>query len=323
MVGNRDGAGIFTGPSVKCLDYASLDRSMAQRSRLRPADWLIAFYNVVMVVLWLVFLGRAWYAPWLALAHVAGLLLPWLWIRAPMPGGRAMRFLRELNPLLFLAVYWTELDLVRPALALTGIDEPIAALDRLMFGVSLHEVWLPTMGALWMSEVMHFFYYAYYLAVYIPPVALVIMARYPAARDMTFRLTLTYVSCYFVYIAFPVDGPHFLMEPATGVHTEGFFYGLVGAAQALGDSRGCSFPSSHVAAAVMAAMLAWRWLPRWVAVIVWIEAFGVLTSTTYTQHHYAIDSVAGLLWAVLVWVVATPLGRALGEPSEPKPRESG
>jgi membrane-associated phospholipid phosphatase len=285
---------------------------MAPRNPLYPADRIIAFYNVVMAVLWLVFVTRAWYAPMLVLAHIVGLLLPWLWARVPMLGGRVMRFLRELYPLLLLAVFWTELDLVRPALGLTGIDEPIAALDRLMFGMALHEVWLPTMGALWMSEVMHLFYYAYYLAAFVPPIALALMARYPAVRDMTFRLTLTYVSCYFVYIAFPVDGPHFLMERTAGVHTQGFFYGLVEAAQTLGDSRGCSFPSSHVAVAVMAAMLGWRWLPRWLAVILWIEAVGVLTSTTYTQHHYAIDSVAGVAWALLVWLAADPLYRLLG-----------
>ncbi len=168
-----------------------------------------------------------------------------------------------------------------------------------------------------MSEVMHLLYYAYYPAIYLPPLALAIMARYAAIRDMTFRLTVTYLGCYVVYIAFPVDGPHFLMEPTPGAHTEGFFYGLVEMAQQIGDSRGCSFPSSHVAGATTIAILAWRWLPRWAAVILTVEAIGVLTSTTYTQHHYAIDSVAGLAWALLVnFALATPLRRILGDRGE-------
>ncbi len=208
---------------------------------------------------------------------------------------------------------------MRPALGLVGIDEPIAALDRLMFGVHLHEVWLPAMDAMWFSELMHLAYYGYYLAAYLPPIVLAIMARHDAVRDMVFRLVVVYIGCYLVFIAFPVDGPHFLQEPAAGMHTEGFFYGLVEGAQKLGDSRGCSFPSSHVAAAVMAAMLAWRWLPRWVAVILWVEAIGVLLSTTYTQHHYAIDSVAGLLWAVAAWYVAPPLHRLLSGRDPPAP----
>jgi hypothetical protein len=62
----------------------------------------------------------------------------------------------------------------------------------------------------------------------------------------------------------------------------------------------------------MGAMLAWRWLPRWVAVILWVEAIGVLLSTFYTQHHYAVDSWAGFAWAVGAWVLAGPVGRWLG-----------
>lgn len=283
---------------------------MGPNSRPLPAEKLLAVYNVGMILLWAVFLTRVWYAPWLALAHAAALPLPWLFARVPATAGRPMRFLRELNPLLFLAVFWIELDLVRPVLGLTGIDGPVAALDRLMAGgVHLHQVWLPAMGALWFSEPMHFMYWAYYFAVYGPPLVLAVMGRYDAVRDMVFRLVLVYVGCYLVFIAFPVDGPHFLEEPFQGPHTAGFFYGLVQGAQGVGDSRGCSFPSSHVAAAVMGAMLGWRWLPRWLAVILWIEAIGVLLSTFYTQHHYAVDSVVGFAWAVAAWYLAGPLER--------------
>ncbi len=292
---------------------------MGQSNRPLPAEKVLTFYNALMALLWLVLIARVWYAPWLALAHVLALPLPWLFARMPDTAGRGMRILRELNPLLFLGVFWIELDLVRPALGLVGIDEPIAALDRLVFGVHLHEVWLPAMDAMWFSELMHLAYYGYYLAAYLPPIVLAIIARHDAVQDMVFRLVVAYIGCYLVFIAFPVDGPHFLQEPAAGVHTEGFFYGLVEGAQKLGDSRGCSFPSSHVAAAVMAAMLAWRWLPRWVAVILWVEAIGVLLSTTYTQHHYAIDSVAGLIWAVVAWYLVPPLHRLLSGRDPPVP----
>jgi membrane-associated phospholipid phosphatase len=292
-------------------------------NRPLPAERLLTFYNILMVVLWAAMLGRAWYALWLGLAHVAALPLPWLFSRLPHNAGRGMRFLRELSPLLLVGVFWIELDLVRPALDLVGIDKPVAALDRLVFGVHLHEVWLPAMDAVWFSELMHLAYWAYYPAAYLPPIILAVMARNPATRDMVFRLTLVYLSCYLVYIAFPVDGPHFLEEPTVGIHQEGFFYGLVESAQRMGDSLGCSFPSSHVAIAVTAALLAWRWLPRWIAVLLWIEAVGVLLSTTYTQHHYAIDSLVGLLWAFGFWWLATPVHRRLGGEPPPAPTASG
>lgn len=286
---------------------------MKLSDRLHPADWVVLAYNAILMMMWLVVLPRAWYAPWLALVHVAGISLVWLFIRLPESAGTGMRLCRELYPLIFVAAFWTELDLVRPALDLIGIDRQIGALDRFIFGGHLHEVWLPKMGAVWMSEVMHFFYYAYYPSIYIPAIAVAIMGRYAAIQDVTFRLTATYLACFVVYIAFPVDGPHVLMEHTQGAHTDGFFYGLVEMAQKIGDSRGCSFPSSHVAGATTIAILAWRWLPRWAGVILTVEAIGVLLSTAYTQHHYFVDSVAGMAWALIFnFMLAVPLFRALG-----------
>jgi len=296
-------------------------------SHERPlaAERLLTGYNGVMVLIWAACIARAPYAPWLLLAHAAAIGLPWLFARAMPTAGRPMRFLREMNPLLFLAVFWLELDLVRPVLDLPGIDGPVAALDRLMAGgAHLHQVWLPAMHGRVFSEVMYFLYWAYYFAVYAPPIVLALLARHEPVRDMVFRLVLVYVGCYLVFMAFPVDGPHFLEAPYQGPHTAGFFYGLVESAQGFGDSRGCSFPSSHVAAAAMGAMLAWRWLPRWMAVVLWIEAIGVLLSTFYTQHHYAIDSVTGFAWAVGAWYLAGPVRRWTAQPpSHPGQRAEG
>jgi hypothetical protein len=58
-----------------------------------------------------------------------------------------------------------------------------------------------------------------------------------------------------------------------------------------------------------------------VAVVLTVEAIGVLMSTAYTQHHYFVDSVAGLAWGLLLNLgLAGPLwrlaggGRAMGAP---------
>ena len=295
---------------------------MPKTARTLPADWAAFVYNLVMVGLWLAVVRRAPHAPWLAAAHGAGLALPWLFARLEARPRSGWYLLRELYPLLLVAAFWIELDLVRPALDLVGIDAQVSALDQFLFGLHLHEVWLPRMSAVWISEVMHLFYYLYYPSIYVPVIALAIMGRETAIRDMTFRLLVTYLACYVVYIAFPVDGPHVLMQHTQGPHTQGFFYRLVEAAQRVGESRGCSFPSSHVAGATTIAYLAWRWLPRWVAVVLTVEAIGVLLSTAYTQHHYFVDSVAGLAWGLILnLALAGPLwrlaggGRATGVPA--------
>jgi membrane-associated phospholipid phosphatase len=275
------------------------------KHRLLPVDWVVAAYNLIFAIIWLTQVGRVWFASLLAAAHLAGLVLLWLLTRAPENLSGPVSTIREIYPLLFLAVFWPELDILRPVLALQSGDAPIAALDLFVFRVALHAIWLPNMSAVWFSELMYLSYECYYLLVFLPPIVLLFQKRHSALRDTTFRLVLVYSICFVTYAVFPVDGPHFLQEPYQGPHTSGFFYGINQMLQASGDSLGCSFPSSHVAAAVSAAYVGWMYFPRWVAVLMSLEALGVTLSTTYTQNHYAIDSLAGLVLALVVqlWLV--------------------
>jgi membrane-associated phospholipid phosphatase len=287
------------------------------KQRLMLVDWVVAAYNLVFGIIWLSQVNKVWFALLLAAAHFTGLLLPWLLSRAPTTLAEPMRTLREIYPLLFLAVYWPELDMLRPVLALQSGDGPVAALDLFVFRVPLHAVWMPNMSAVWFSELMYLSYELYYALVFLPPVVLLLQRRHAALRDATFRLVLVYLVCFMTYAAFPVDGPHFLQEPFDGPHTSGFFYGINQVLQASGDSLGCSFPSSHVAAAVSAAYIGWRYFPRWVAVLMSLEALGITLSTTYTQNHYAIDSLAGLVLALLVQLWLVPiLYKRFGPPTD-------
>ena len=287
------------------------------KRRLLLVDWVVAGYNLVFGLLWLSQAAKVSFALVLAVAHLVGLVLPWLLARAPAELSQPMKTLRVIYPLLFLAVFWPELDLLRPVLALQSSDAPVAALDLLIFRVPIHDIWMPNMAVVWFSELMYFSYEAYYLLVFAPPLVLLVQRRHEALTDTTFRLVLVYLICFVVYAAFPVDGPHFLHEPFQGPHTSGFFYGINQTLQAAGDSLGCSFPSSHVAAAVSAAYVGWLYFPRWAAVIMAIEALGVTLATVYTQNHYAIDSLAGLVLALLVQLWLVPkLYAKFGSPTE-------
>lgn len=281
---------------------------MAVNEGRLPVDRLLAAYNAILAVVWLGLLPRASYAAPIFAAHAAAVALPWLLARAPRPRTRSGRTLRDLYPLLWLGAFWTELDFLRELRHATAHDGPIAALDLAIFGTHWHAVWMPRMPQVWLSEVMHFVYYGYYALIVLPPLVVAIAGRTAALRDMTFRLMVTYLGCYLIYITFPVDGPHFLWPQHEGPHTAGLFYQWVRAAQDAGDSTGTAFPSSHVAGAVTIAVLGWRWFSRPVAILLTAEAAGVAVATVYTQNHYAIDSAAGVLWGLgLQWAIVPAL----------------
>jgi membrane-associated phospholipid phosphatase len=292
---------------------------MDLRTKLQPADRVVAGYNLVLCVVWSWQLDQAQYAGAIAVAHAAGVSLPWLLTMTPDRVSRPMQAIRDLYPLILLLAFWSELDLLRDVLALDSYDQAIITLDRWTFGVHPHELWLPRAPVLWLSEPLHFAYLAYYPLIFAPPLIIAVQGRRHVLSDMTFRLLVTYLGCYLIYMMFPSDGPYIERELVAGPHIKGLFYQFSQVTHALGDSRGCSFPSSHVAGAVTIAFMAWRWFPRWVAVLLTVEAAGVFFATTYTQSHYAIDSIAGLAWALALQTVVVPVLFTLLSPQERRP----
>ena len=270
-------------------------------------DWLTAGYNAILAVVWATLLARAPFAGWLFAAHAAAAAMPWLLARGDSSLTRPVRVLREAYPLLWLLPLWTELDFLRGLLHTTANDAPIAGLESAIFGFDVSAVWMPSMPEVWFSEVMHLLYFAYYPAIILPLLFVAFSGRVPALRDMGFGLMLTYLTCYLIYIVFPVDGPHFLLQNYQGPLTDGFFYGLVRGLQGAGDSMGCAFPSSHVAGTTTMAFLAWRWFRPPIAWLLTAAAIGVAFASVYTQNHYAVDSIAGVVWALGLQVFVAPV----------------
>jgi membrane-associated phospholipid phosphatase len=78
-----------------------------------------------------------------------------------------------------------------------------------------------------------------------------------------------------------------------------FFFGLVHQVSARGGARGGAFPSAHASGALVVFLVAWRRQRRLACLLSPIIA-GVVMATVYGRFHYALDTVAGLLLAVVV-----------------------
>jgi membrane-associated phospholipid phosphatase len=279
-------------------------------SGARPVDWLLGGYNAIAAVIWLAALGRSPAAPWIVAAHALGAFLPWGAAMAGRGTSRLLQAAREAYPLLLLYPFYAEVGLFHAAMGNTGHDATVLAWDRGLFSVSWHRAWAIAMPAAWLREAMYASYFSYYLLIALPPIAAALGRRWDAFRAISFRMMLTYVACYAIYFAYPAFGPmHVDPESATGVAraaSGGFFPSLVRAAAQSGDSPGTAFPSSHVAGALTAAWLGFRWHPRWVAWAQLLLAAGVACSTVYTGNHYAIDALTGVLLAVVLQALVAP-----------------
>lgn len=273
---------------------------------LRAVDRLLAVYNLVLVAVWAIAWGTTPYAPWLLAAHAAAATLPWLIAAGDGRLSRPGWVLREVYPFLLLAVFWSELGLLRGLLHGAPYDPAVEAMDLAVFGVHLHAIWMPRMPEVWLSETLHGSYFGYYFLIAAPALWLLLRGRRDAYHDLTFRLLLGYLICYVIYLAFPVDGPIFQATPFHGSLTNGVFYRLAHDVVEYGHAQGATFPSSHVVGAVTIAWVGWRYFPWPVGLLLTLEAAGVTVSTVYTQNHYAVDSLAGVALAVGVQLWVAP-----------------
>lgn len=258
-----------------------------------PVDWLLAGFNLIMASLWATVLDATPAAPWICATHLAASALPWLFaVRSNL--ARPVRWLRRIYPLAWLLAFWTEIEGLRLALHDTANDALIRALDTQLFGTALHVSWMPEMPSLWISEPLHFAYFAYYAAIALPLLVLVLQRRAGDLREAEFRLLLTYTACFVAYALFPVDGPHRFEALYLGRPADGFWYRIVHAINDSGGSLGAAFPSSHAAGAVTIAYLGWLFFSRPAALLMTLHAAAVVLATFYTQYHYAIDAFVGL-----------------------------
>ncbi len=234
---------------------------------LLPVDWIVAAYNVALILVWLPLAAQSSVARWMIGVHAAGLGILWLLVRARPLDWWVSRALREVYPILWLGVFWRELGLHCNLVGSGPNDAYVAHLDRALFGANWSAVWAPAMPAGWFSELMQSFYFAYYVVCALMLLHLILWGGRERMRDTTLRMVLVYAGAYIVYAAAPTIGPMWMAEfhRFAGPGAHGLFRSLNDGLQAAGDAAGTAFPSTHVAGAVTLAWLGWRHYSRPVA----------------------------------------------------------
>jgi membrane-associated phospholipid phosphatase len=174
--------------------------------------------------------------------------------------------------------------------------------------------WLP------LSEAFQASYFSYYLMMATIPIVLW-LARTPARRrEVILRIAVGYLGCYLIYAFFPVVGPRELLPNYSGEISHGLFYQINAAIRAGGDSLGTAFPSSHTVGALTFAWVAWRLAPGRIA-WAWTAAAGAIAlATVYTQNHFPVDTVAGIVVGVALQAFVVPAvaaERVRSETTEP------
>lgn len=281
--------------------------------RLSPVDrWTLGYVAVATVAVAFSFRGEVvprW--EYLVGAHA---MLVGLVLLAPIArdGGPVGRFLGEWYPMLLLAGLYGEIGVLTLDAGFQN-DLAIQRLEAAVFGSQVSYRWIREMPVPWLSAVLHSCYLAYYAILYAAPLGLWFSGRREAARHAILGVMITFYLCYVVFLFYPVAGPRYAFDLP---HNAASAVGPARLAQWLldrGDSWGAAFPSSHVAASVVATGFALRyWRPLGFALT--LPTAGLVLGVVYGQFHYGVDALSGLLVAGVMLAVMQR-GRAAEVPA--------
>jgi len=269
-----------------------------------PIDWACACYvGAASVALARDAKGGAVHGwGWLVLAHVlmAGLICVAPRARA-QGGGSSARFWGEWYPMFLLAGLYGEVGILTVNAGLHN-DALIQRFEALVFGSQVSYRWIREMPVVWFSWLVHWCYLSFYAMLFASPAGLWVVGKRVAARQTIFAIVVTFFVCYVIFLFFPVAGPRYAFALAHNAATEVTPARLAQWLLDRGDSWGAAFPSSHVAAAVVATGMAWRhW--RKLGLVLAPFTVGLVLAVVYGQFHYAMDALSGLVLAGVMLAV--------------------
>jgi len=222
-------------------------------------------------------------------------------------GGRVLCFLRTLYPLLLITPFFLE-SILLSAQVFGGRshDAFFRTLDEMIFGFEPYlEFYKSFESFSRFNELMFGSYFMYY--VMIATVLWIPWIR--GDREETERAVFVFFMIQLTvavwYVFFRVQGPKYWV-PELRNHWYGNFAGFffVPFFQRGFETvtlSGAAFPSSHVLFSSLCVLFAWRWDKRFLAFYLPMLAL-VFLATIYIFAHYAVDGLAALVLAPLLYL---------------------
>ena len=232
------------------------------------------------------------------LAHLTILAYTVLLLIAPV---RARRRPLDWLVLTIGPVMYVELRWIIAGVGIPHRDAWAIEWEQVLFPSNPSATLAPQLAYPVLSETLHLAYAAYYLLVYLPPIALYLRGRRDEFVATVLALTIVYGVCFITYAFVPVDGPRYLVGPAAA--PEGPIRSFVLELLDRGSSRGTAFPSSHVAASVVSSLCALQYQRR-VGTVVAIVTAALTVATVYGGFHYAVDALVGVILGGLAWLAS-------------------
>lgn len=222
--------------------------------------------------------------------------------------------LREWYPILLFGYFFEATTEVNLILFPDYLDIYFIKVEHWLFGFQPTLAWGEVLDTVWWQELLHFAYFCYYLMIIGIPLYFWIKDK-NAFSELVFTITFVFYSCYIIYSILPVVGGRFFDE-AMSVSQQfrhGPFTRIMALIYQLSPHRGGAFPSSHVAIALVITLISSKYSSLIGWILTPITALLCL-GTVFCHYHYFVDMIAGILWALLMLLVAKRFYNHVGYP---------
>lgn len=266
-------------------------------------DYLVAFFCLFIVAVVLIS-GSQTRQEYMNFVNINLLLFLILVFSILMDGERNFwHWVHLWLPLISCMFFYIEASSLDNLIFPNTFDNFLSKLDTRLTGVPLYEILAPEVDSAFVDEIMHAFYFSYYIILFLP--ALIIFFKDEKFfKKMIFGIVLMFYIHYLFFMVFPGDGPIYLRDK---LFRHGrIFIPLMKLIYRFGEQGGGAFPSTHVSASLMVYLFSRDFFRR-KAWIVGIFTAGIFVATIYCSYHYTIDSLAGLATGFLFFKIANNL----------------
>jgi membrane-associated phospholipid phosphatase len=217
-------------------------------------------------------------------------------------------FLRRWHPLFLLPYVFPAATQLQHVIFPQLLDPVFQRVDASIFGYQPTIEWGIWYDYPWLQELMHFAYFSFYIMIYGTGAILIAQKRGRDVDRFIFTLAVLSYSCYALYHLIPVAGGRYIpeMKALTQVYRYGPFTRIMAFVYRSSPHFGGAFPSSHVAVALGINLFAIRAIPKFGKSMLPITIL-LIVSTVYCHYHYFIDTVAGTLYGIGMFLLATSL----------------
>ena len=212
-----------------------------------------------------------------------------------------MTFVRYAYPLGLIIYLYPETDQFNNVF-FNDQDPFFYRIEELIFGCQPSLVFPDRFPQLWMTELMSFGYFSYYLVIFG-----FYLILYIKDFDLFYRITFIILSAFYTYyllfIILPVAGPqYFLPSPQNEVPKAYLFSSMLKLVQELGERPTGAFPSSHIGVVTIVMWYSYKHIKKWFFILLPVTIL-LLLSTVYLKAHYLVDVIVGLL-TVPLFIIA-------------------